>query len=109
VKLSRSVTFVVVTGNLRMPESRLLRRVDAEERDERERTAVKRVEIMAPVKEWVGTRTKTFNIIIRKQMWGEGTRAGWKKRLRTKKSSIPICAIIEKPDAIWAARPYRRT
>lgn len=58
MKLSRSVTFVVVTGNLRMPESRLLRRVDAEERDERERTAVKRVEIMFRSKEWVGTRTK---------------------------------------------------
>ena len=74
VKLSRSVTFIVVTGNLRMPESRLLPRVDAEERDERERTAVKRVEIMVPVKRMGWNQDKKNSILLSENECGEKER-----------------------------------
>jgi hypothetical protein len=45
-----SETLVAVTGNLRIPASRLLRIAVAEASVERERAAVKRVEIMVPGK-----------------------------------------------------------
>jgi hypothetical protein len=55
---------VAVTGNLRIPASRLLRIAVAEVSDESERAAVKRVEIMVPGKRVCPGQDAKFRIRI---------------------------------------------